>query len=77
MSLFKDMLKDSETLFKNSIALDYDYIPKLIPYRENQQHFIANCIKPLFQNRNGRNCIVFGPPGIGKTVALRHVLQDL
>jgi archaeal cell division control protein 6 len=77
MSLFKDMLKDSETLFKNSVALDYDFIPKLIPYRENQQHFIANCIKPLFQQRNGRNCIVHGPPGIGKTVALKKVLQDL
>ncbi len=30
MALFKDMLKADESLFKNSVALDYDYMPKLI-----------------------------------------------
>ena len=76
-SLFKDMLKAEETLFKNIVALDYDYIPKLIPYRENEQFKIAGCIKPLFQERNGKNMIIVGRPGIGKTVACRHVLQEL
>lgn len=76
-SLFKDMLKESESLFKNPIALDYDYQPKLIPYRDNEQHYLASCIKPLLQNRNGKNLLIFGKPGIGKTVATRHVLQDL
>jgi Cdc6-like AAA superfamily ATPase len=77
MSIFKDMLGSGETLFKNPVALDYDYVPKLIPYRENEQHRIATCIKPLFQERNGRNLIIFGSPGVGKTVACRHVLSDL
>jgi len=76
-NLFKDMLKDSESLFKNPIALDYDYQPKLIPYRDNEQHYIANCIKPLLQERNGKNLFIFGKPGVGKTVATKHVLQDL
>ena len=76
-NLFKDMLKDSESLFKNPIALDYDYQPKLIPYRDNEQHYIASCIKPLLQDRNGKNIFIFGKPGIGKTVATKHVLQDL
>ena len=76
-NLFKDMLKDSESLFKNPIALDYDYQPKLIPYRDNEQHYIASCIKPLLQDRNGKNLFIFGKPGIGKTVATKHVLQDL
>ena len=77
MSLFKDMLKSDETLFKNAVALEYDYIPKLVPYREAEQRKIASCIKPLFQNRNGRNLIIFGSPGIGKTVACKHVLTEL
>lgn len=76
-NLFKDMLKDSESLFKNPIALDYDYQPKLIPYRDNEQHYIASCIKPLLQDRNGKNLFIFGKPGVGKTVATKHVLQDL
>ena len=77
MALFKDMLKADETLFKNSVALDYDYMPKLIKYREGEQQQMASCIKPLFQKRNGRNLFIYGPPGIGKTVACRHVLQEL
>ncbi|MFC1728332.1 Cdc6/Cdc18 family protein [Nanoarchaeota archaeon] len=77
MGLFKDMLKSDETLFRNSIALDYDYIPKLIPYREVQQKHIATCIKPLFQERNGRNLFIYGQPGIGKTVACKHVLKEI
>ncbi|MFH1209724.1 MAG: AAA family ATPase [archaeon] len=77
MDFFKDHLKDSESLFLNPIALDYDYQPKLVPHRENQQFFIASCIKPLFQSRNGKNVFVYGSPGIGKTVSVRHVLKEL
>ena len=77
MSLFDKMLKDNETLFLNPVALDYDYQPKLVPYRENHQKYVASCIKPLFQNRNGKNLLVFGKPGVGKTVSIRHVLNEL
>ena len=77
MSLFKDILRDDESLFLNPVALDYEFIPKLIPYRENEQHFIASCIKPLFANRNGKNLLIYGKPGIGKTLAVKHVLKEL
>lgn len=77
MGLFNRMLKDGESLFLDTIALDYDYIPKLIMYRENEQHTIAKCIKPLFQKRNAKNLMVYGLPGIGKTVAVKHVLKEL
>jgi len=77
MSLFKDMLKPEESLFKDEIALDYDYLPKLLPYREKEQFQIAGCIKPLFQKRNGKNLLIHGAPGIGKTAATRHILRDL
>ena len=77
MGLFDNMLKDNETLFKNPIALDYDFVPKLIPYREKEQFHMASCVKPLFQERNGKNLIISGTPGIGKTVACKHVLKEL
>ncbi len=77
MGLFKDVLKDSESIFLNPISLDYDYQPKLVPYRENHQNYMASSIKPLFQNRNGKNLFIFGQPGIGKTVSTRHVLREL
>ena len=77
MGTFDGMLKGGESLIKNEIALDYSYIPKLIPYRENQMRAIAAGIKPLFQNRSGRNMFIYGSPGIGKTVAVKHILQEL
>jgi len=77
MSLFKDMLKADETLFRDEIALDYDFLPQLLPYRENEQFYLASCIKPLLQKRNGKNLLIHGPPGIGKTAATRFVLRDL
>ncbi|NIA04182.1 MAG: AAA family ATPase, partial [Nitrospiraceae bacterium] len=77
MGLFDNMLKDDETLFRNSVALDYDFVPKLIPFRENEQMEIARSIRPLFMNQNGKNIILFGKSGIGKTVAVKHVLSEL
>ncbi len=71
------MLSSDQTLFKNTVALDYDYIPKLIPYRENEQKMVANCIKPLFHDANGRNVLIYGAPGIGKTVACKHLISEL
>lgn len=75
--LFKDILGSSETLFKNDVALDYSFQPKIVPYREKEQRFIANCIKPLFQEKNGKNVFIFGQPGVGKTVACKHILKEL
>jgi len=77
MSLFDDMLKDNESIFRDTVALDYDFLPKIIPFRETEQRHIATCIKPLFANRNGKNIILHGVPGIGKTVAIRHIFREL
>jgi cell division control protein 6 len=77
MGIFDDVLKDGESIFKASIALDYEYMPKLIKFREKEQHYIASCIKPLFNKQNGRNLLLYGPPGIGKTVATKNVLGEI
>ncbi len=77
MGIFDTVLKSGQSLFKNEDALDYEYVPKAIPYRENQQQHIATCIKPLFSQRLGKHLLIFGPPGVGKTVALKHVFREL
>jgi len=77
MGLFDNMLREGESLIRNEEALDFEFLPKVLPFREKEQRFIAECIKPLFQNRNGRNVVMYGPPGIGKTAAARHVVKEL
>ncbi|MDA1196456.1 MAG: AAA family ATPase [Nanoarchaeota archaeon] len=77
MSLFKDILSSEESVFKNEVALDFSFQPKIVPYRESQQRVIADCIKPLCVKRNGKNILIHGPPGVGKTVAIKQVLKEL
>jgi len=75
MGLFD--VNNAESLFKNEDSLDQDWVPKILPFREEKQRRIADCIKPLLQDRNGKNLFIFGAPGIGKTSATRWVLRDL
>ncbi|RLE39487.1 hypothetical protein DRJ17_00875 [Candidatus Woesearchaeota archaeon] len=77
MPLFRDMLHADESLLKNEQVLDFDYQPKLVKYRESQQFAIADCMKPLFNKRDGDNVLVYGTSGIGKTLACKHILQEL
>ncbi|MCX8147170.1 MAG: AAA family ATPase, partial [Candidatus Woesearchaeota archaeon] len=77
MGVFKDMLGSGESIFRDHIPLDYDYMPKLVPYRDNHQRQIASCIKPMLQSRNGRNLFIHGLPGVGKTLICKHTLKGL
>jgi len=77
MSLFNNILKHNESLFLNEIFLDPSFTPPKIEHRESENEFIATCIKPLFNNRTGKNLFIYGPPGIGKTLATKLVLKQI
>lgn len=63
-------------IIKNIEPLSQNYIPKILLHRENEQQVIANCIKPLMQKKHGRNLIVYGKPGLGKTLAAKYILKE-
>jgi len=76
MTMFDDMLKDSESVFLDDITpLDYDFIPKIIKGRETEQNKIKLCIKPLVMKRNGKNLLIHGVPGIGKSLVIKHMFK--
>jgi len=70
-------LGSEETIFSNIDSLSPDFVPKLLPYRENEQKEIANALEPLLKDRSGRNLFIYGKAGIGKTHAVKRVLEDL
>lgn len=71
------MLRSGETLFRDTVVLDYEFQPKILKFRENEQMRFATAVRPLLQGYNGRNLFVYGAPGIGKTTACKHVLREL
>lgn len=75
MSFFDEMLGHEESLFKNPGVLDENYLPKLLPYREDKQKYIAECIKRI--EKGGTNLLIYGKPGVGKTASVRHVFREL
>lgn len=77
MPLFNNMLGSNESLFRDEQALDFAFQPKPMKYREVQQRHMAECIKPLFQDRNGKNLFIYGVPGIGKTLACKQIIDEL
>jgi archaeal cell division control protein 6 len=78
MSLFKKYLQNTDSIFKNEVALDPNFSPPgKLQFRESENQYIAECIKPLFQRRNGKNLIIFGSPGIGKTLACKKIRDEL
>ncbi|MGV8151125.1 MAG: Cdc6/Cdc18 family protein [Candidatus Woesearchaeota archaeon] len=77
MGIYDNLLNHNESLLKNEYALDYSFLPKSIPFREGQQKYLASCIKPLLAEHTGRNVMIHGPPGVGKTAALKHLTREL
>ncbi len=77
MAFFGGTGGSGESFFRNPLGLDYDYQPKLVKYREAEMRQVAAAMRPLFQKRSGRSVFIFGPSGVGKTVAVRNLLQEL
>jgi cell division control protein 6 len=77
MELFKDVLSYEESLFRNEDALNPDFLPEVLPHREDEVKGIADNIKVLFHGRNPSNLFVSGPPSMGKTVSIQYVFNQL
>ena len=74
--LFKDVLMDDETIFKDETFLDFEYVPEKMPERDNEIRTIADYLKPLFHNRRGSNIFIHGMPGFLDNDQLR-ITQSL
>jgi cell division control protein 6 len=69
--------KRQGNIIKNEDVLNYEYVPKILPFREGQVQEIAESIKPMLEERKGTNLFIFGAPGIGKTASIKWVLREL
>jgi len=71
------MLGWDETLFKDYEVFDEDYLPEEYLHRESQLLRLITNLKPAVRNARPINCLCLGPPGTGKTTAVKLVFKDL
>lgn len=66
----------SEQIFKNEEVLYPEYLPELLPHRENQIKQLAENLLPASKGRIPQNTFLYGPPGLGKTVSVKFVFRE-
>ena len=68
---------DETPIIIDESVLTPDYIPPTLFGRDLQMKDVAHLFKPIFRNGSATNCLIFGPPGCGKTVVSKYVLKSL
>lgn len=67
---------DKSEIFKNEEVLSSEYLPEMLPHRENQIKQLANNLLPASKGRKPQNTFIFGSPGIGKTASIKYVFRE-
>ena len=65
------------SLFKDRRVLYPDFVPDVLPFREEELSELVFCLKPASIGRKPTNVFVHGKPSTGKTVTLKYVLNEL
>ncbi|MEM4134217.1 MAG: AAA family ATPase [Candidatus Micrarchaeia archaeon] len=74
MKLFYE---SDSSIFKNENALSLEYLPPEMPERETQLRELAFALSAASKGKRGRNILITGPTGSGKTSCTKYVLNQL
>ena len=55
--------------------LDPEYLPEILPHRENEIEAVFEMLRPVAEGRKPVNVFIYGPAGIGKTAVAKFVLR--
>jgi len=75
--LSKDMLMWDETIFRNPEILELDHVPEYFAHRDSQLQSLKFALRPAVRGMRPLNCLISGPPGTGKTTAVKKVFSEL
>lgn len=74
---FFEQYLSKKSLFVNKKALQLDYVPEKILYRDEQVQQLANILAPVLRMEKPSNIFVYGKTGTGKTVTVRYTTRQL
>ncbi len=69
------MIYSESRIFKNEDILSFDYLPEILPHRENQVKLLADLLSLVGEGRKQQNIFIHGAPGIGKTASVKFVFR--
>ncbi len=72
-----DYFLNGTQIFKNREVLRHDYIPEILPHREDQIRYLGQMVAPLLKGERCSNLFVYGKTGTGKTAVMKYVLNKL
>lgn len=75
--LFSQQHDTERSIFIDESVLYPEHLPEVLPHREGQIGFLAECIRPVTGGSRPTNVFMHGPPGIGKTAVAKFVLREL
>ncbi|MFX1318315.1 MAG: ORC1-type DNA replication protein [Promethearchaeota archaeon] len=72
-----DRLSSGPTLIEDRKVLRHEYVPDVLPHREEQITQIGSILATGLKGGRPSNVFVFGKPGTGKTAVTQYVLREL
>ncbi|NVO66828.1 ORC1-type DNA replication protein [Methanofollis tationis] len=70
-------LMADQTLFRDHSVFDITYLPETFNYRDTQLTDLAFALRPTLQGARPINTVLRGPPGTGKTTAVRRIFAEV
>lgn len=75
---YREIYENKKSFIKNRDALNTEYIPDKLLYREEQLDKIWFDISDLMDNiKIAKTPTIFGPPGVGKTAIVKHIISKV
>ncbi len=75
--VFEVLEKMTSRIFKNREVLRPDYIPDVLPHREEQIRRLTEILAPVLKNERPSNVFIYGLTGTGKTAVVKYVLRRI
>ncbi|MBS3926425.1 MAG: AAA family ATPase [Nitrosarchaeum sp.] len=72
-----DAAESGKFIIKNRDILHFTYIPNIIQHRNSEQEQVTQSLLPILKHSRPSNLLVYGKPGIGKTLVVKKVLNKI